>query len=131
MKTNLIIKRNSVIKRILVVLALVLILSLIFPGQPAEASRKPEDKTARLQYYGYSTSSLVVGFYVTGFEPQTDVRGAVYVDTQFNVLHCELVQTHEVKCFAEGMKRYRGRNARIWFAGYPFYIKMPGDLPEY
>jgi hypothetical protein len=123
MKTNLIMKRS-------LVLSLVLILFLIFPAQPAEASQKPEDKTARLQYFGYSTSSLSVGFYVTGFTENTDIRGAIYVDKQFNVLHCQLAQTHEVKCFAEGMKRYRGRNARIWFAGLPFYIKMPGDLPE-
>lgn len=124
MRTKTIVKRGSI-------LLLILVLFLLFPGQPAEASPKPEDKTARLQYVSYSTSSLVVGFRVTGFTEKTDIRGAVYVDKKFNVLHCELAQTHAVKCYAEGMKRYRGQNARIWFAGFPYYIKMPGELPDY
>jgi hypothetical protein len=123
MNTSLVIKRS-------LVLALVLVLFLIFPGQAAEASQKPEEKTVKLQSVSYHTSSMVVAFIVTGFTSETDIRGAVYVDKKFNVLHCELAQSHEVKCYAEAMKKYRGRNARIWFAGLPFYVKMPGDLPD-
>jgi hypothetical protein len=124
-------KTNPISRRTLFLLLIVILLS-VFPIQPASAaSQEPEDKTVELKMVSYHGSTLVMNFKVTGFTSLTDLRGSIFVDKKFNVIHCEWSQTHEAKCFADGMRRYRGRNARVWFAGLAFYIKMPGELPNY
>lgn len=112
-------------KKSIVIFVLISILAL-----SVGAAAKPIGaKKVSLSGFQYIKNTLVLTFKVSGFTRISEVQGSLIVDKQFNQLKCKFTDTNNVRCVAQRMNRYSGKNARIWLSGFVFYTTVP-FLPE-
>jgi hypothetical protein len=89
------------------------------------ASAPTEMKTVRLLGIHFSKNQLMLRFDVTGFTKRTDIRASITVDKVNYPVKCKYDDRKHLTCIAPQMSKLNGLPARLWVAGFAFYIDVP------